>query len=103
MFIILILSYFKFLIIFGEKQCNTDSMKKELYRSRTNKKIAGICGGVGEMLGFSPSLLRLILIFITFMTGIFPGVFAYVIAWVVLPEEPYAQNDTPVDPNNVTE
>ena len=59
---------------------------KRLYRSYTDKKIAGICGGLGEYLGIDPTVVRLGAAILCIGTGIFPGVIAYVIAWVIVPE-----------------
>jgi phage shock protein C len=61
---------------------------KRLYRSYTDKKIAGICGGLGEYLGIDPTVVRLGSAILCIATGFFPGVIAYVIAWIVVPEAP---------------
>jgi phage shock protein C len=61
---------------------------KRLYRSSTDKKIAGVCGGLGEYLAVDPTVLRLIVAIVCIATGIFPGVIGYIIAWVVIPEAP---------------
>jgi phage shock protein C len=61
---------------------------KRLYRSSTDKKIAGVCGGLGEYLAVDPTVLRLIVAIVCIATGIFPGVIGYIIAWVVIPETP---------------
>jgi phage shock protein PspC (stress-responsive transcriptional regulator) len=61
---------------------------KRLYRSTTDKKIAGVCGGLGEYLAVDPTVLRLIVAIVCIATGIFPGVIGYIIAWVVVPEAP---------------
>ncbi|MDP2884722.1 MAG: PspC domain-containing protein [Ignavibacteria bacterium] len=61
---------------------------KRLYRSSTDKKIAGVCGGLGEYLAVDPTVLRLIVAIVCIATGIFPGVIGYIIAWVVVPEAP---------------
>lgn len=58
---------------------------KRLYRSRSDQKIAGICGGLGEYLSADPTVIRLVVIFLTFATGILPMVFAYLVAWVIVP------------------
>ena len=59
---------------------------KKLRRSRTNKKIAGVCGGLGDYLGLDPTLIRLLWLILVFFAG--TGVLAYFIAWIVMPEEP---------------
>lgn len=58
---------------------------KKLYRSIHNKKIAGICGGFGEILDVDPTIIRLILIVLTLMTGVFPFVIGYLLAWWLVP------------------
>ena len=61
---------------------------KRLYRSTTDKKIAGVCGGLGEYLAVDPTVLRLLAAIITIATGIFPGIIGYIIAWAIVPEAP---------------
>ena len=58
---------------------------RRLYRSDTNKKIAGICGGIGDMLDTDPTIVRLIVLLAGLVTGIFPFVIAYLIAWWIVP------------------
>ena len=61
---------------------------KRLYRSTTDKKIAGVCGGLGEYLAVDPTVLRLMVAIVTIATGIFPGTIGYIIAWAIVPEAP---------------
>lgn len=61
---------------------------KRLYRSRKDRKIAGICGGLGEYLELDPTLVRLILVFLAFLTGILPAILAYLISWAIIPLKP---------------
>jgi phage shock protein C len=61
---------------------------KRLNRSYLNKKIAGVCGGLGEYLGIDPTVVRLGAAILCIATGIFPGILAYVIAWIIVPEAP---------------
>ncbi len=58
---------------------------KRLYRSVTNKKIAGICGGIGEMLDADPTFVRLLTIVLAMITGILPLCITYIIAWWIVP------------------
>ncbi len=60
---------------------------KKLYRSKKDRKIAGVCGGLAEYFGVDATLIRLGWILLTFMTGIAPFVIAYIIAVVIIPEE----------------
>lgn len=61
--------------------------QKRLYRSRTNKVFAGICGGLGEYLDIDPVALRLVWVIATVFTGIVPGILAYFIAIFIVPEQ----------------
>lgn len=59
---------------------------KRLYRSRKNKVLAGICGGLGEYYNVDPVLIRIITVFITLFLG-FPLI-VYLVAIFVIPQEP---------------
>jgi len=61
---------------------------RRLYLSKTDKKIAGICGGIGETYGIDPTLIRLGLVFLCFVTAIIPVMLTYIIAWIIIPEKP---------------
>ena len=57
-----------------------------LARSRTNKVLAGVLGGIAEKTGLSASLLRIIFVILLIVTGFFPMGLAYIIAAMVLPK-----------------
>ena len=59
-----------------------------LYRSRDNKMIAGVCGGIAEWLGWTPTAVRVAYVIISILSVGFPGTIAYVILWIVMPQEP---------------
>jgi phage shock protein C len=61
-------------------------MVKKLYRSKENRKIAGVCGGIAEYFGVAPIIVRLITLVLVLSAG--GGLIAYIIAWIVVPEEP---------------
>ena len=61
---------------------------RQLIRSRSDRKIAGVCAGCGQYLDLDISLVRILWVFVTLMAGVFPGVVAYVLAWIIVPEEP---------------
>lgn len=61
---------------------------KRLVRSVTDKKIAGVCGGLAEYFAVDPTLFRIAVAFVTLATGIVPGVVAYIVAWILMPEGP---------------
>jgi phage shock protein C len=60
-------------------------MAKRLQRSRTERMIAGVCGGVAEYFEVDPTLVRLIWVAITVMAG--AGILLYLIMWVIMPLE----------------
>ena len=64
---------------------------KKLYLSKNDKKMAGICGGLGEMLDFDSTIIRLAFVFIGIASGIFPLVIAYIVGWLIIPENPGEQ------------
>jgi phage shock protein C len=59
-----------------------------LYRSRRNRMIAGVCGGIAEWLGWSPSWVRLLYVLVSILSIAFPGIIVYIILWVVMPKSP---------------
>jgi phage shock protein C len=61
---------------------------KHIYRSKKQKKIFGICGGFGETYDIDPNLVRLVAVFLCFVTGILPLVLTYLVAREIVPEEP---------------
>ncbi len=63
-------------------------MIKRLYRSKENKILAGILGGVGEYFDTDPVLVRLIYLIILIATGVVPGILIYILAIFVVPERP---------------
>jgi phage shock protein PspC (stress-responsive transcriptional regulator) len=58
---------------------------KRLYKSRDNRIICGVCGGIGEYFNVDPTIIRLLLVLIA-LTG--SGVLAYLVAAIIIPEEP---------------
>ncbi len=58
---------------------------KRLYRSRSNRVLGGVCGGIGEYFGIDPTLIRLAWVLFTFVGG--SGILAYIICWIIIPEE----------------
>jgi phage shock protein C len=61
---------------------------RRLYLSQKDKKIAGICGGIGETYDIDPTLIRLCLVFLRFVTAIIPVTLTYIIAWIIIPGNP---------------
>jgi phage shock protein PspC (stress-responsive transcriptional regulator) len=63
---------------------NTDTIK--LRRSRDDRMVAGVCGGIARMFGMDAALVRILLVAATLL-GFGAGAVLYVIAWMVVPEE----------------
>lgn len=63
-------------------------MQKRLYKSRENRVIAGVIGGIGEYLGVDPVVLRVLWVAIVVFTVGIPGIIVYLIAALVIPEKP---------------
>lgn len=61
---------------------------RRLYRSRDDRWIAGVCGGIAEYSRIDPTVVRLALVAVSMFTALLPGILAYLAAWVVMPEEP---------------
>lgn len=59
---------------------------KRLYRSRTDRQLAGVCGGLGAYLGIDSTLIRIAFVAVTLFGG--PGLLLYLILALVVPDEP---------------
>jgi phage shock protein C len=65
-----------------------DTMEpKKLYRSSSNRMIAGVCGGLAEYFGVDPTLIRVIA-FLMLLPGGLPGFVPYVVLWLIMPTRP---------------
>lgn len=61
-------------------------MERRLYKSRANRMLAGVCGGIAEYLGIDPTLVRLGWVLFCALGG--SGVIAYAIAAIIIPNRP---------------
>ncbi len=61
---------------------------KKLYLSDSDKKIAGVCGGISETYGIDSTLIRLAWVFIGLATAIIPALVTYIVAWIIIPQKP---------------
>lgn len=68
-----------------DMKMKTDKNIKRLYRSKTNRVIAGVCGGIGEYFNIDPTIVRLLWIMFVFLGG--SGILAYIIAWIIIPDK----------------
>lgn len=64
-----------------------------LYRSSTDKVLAGVCGGLGDYFNIDPTIIRIIYVLLTVFSAAFPGVVAYIIMALIIPQEPPTFND----------
>jgi phage shock protein C len=71
-----------------------------LTRSRDDRMIAGVAGGIGHHLGVDPVLVRLVFVLLAFAGG--GGVLAYLIAWIVVPEAPEEGSPSPAAAGSAT-
>jgi phage shock protein C len=61
---------------------------KRLFRSRKDRILGGVCGGLGTYFNLDPVLMRVIWVVLFFFAGV--GILAYILAWIIVPEEPLA-------------
>lgn len=61
---------------------------KKLYRSKTEKMISGVCGGIAVYFNIDPTLVRLAFALVSIFSAAVPGVLIYIICAIVIPEEP---------------
>ncbi|MCX6089634.1 MAG: PspC domain-containing protein [Candidatus Atribacteria bacterium] len=66
-------------------------MDKRLYRSRTDRMLGGVCSGIAKYFEVDPTIIRLLTVALLFAGG--AGIVAYIVAWVIVPEEPREQEE----------
>ena len=59
-----------------------------LRRSRRQRMIAGVCGGLADWLGWDVTLVRVLYVVVSVLSAAFPGILVYVILWLVMPNAP---------------
>lgn len=62
--------------------------RNPLRRSRNQKMIAGVCGGLAEWLDWDPTLVRILYVVVSVFSAAFPGLLMYLILWFIMPGEP---------------
>jgi len=60
---------------------------KAIQRSLTQRMAGGVCGGIAEQWDFDPNVVRVVAVFLTILTGLWPGIVAYGAAWYLMPEK----------------
>lgn len=58
-----------------------------LRRSREHRFIGGVCGGLADWLGWDVTLVRVLYIIVSIFSAAFPGILAYIILWIIMPEK----------------
>ena len=68
---------------------------KRLYRSKTERVLGGVCGGIGVHLDVDPIIIRIVWVILTCLSlGI--GIVAYIVCWILIPEEQSVPTVAPV-------
>ncbi len=57
-----------------------------LYRSKKDRVLGGVCGGIAEWLGWSSTVVRVLYVLISILSAAFPGTLVYIILWIIAPE-----------------
>ena len=70
------------------KRVGAVTSRKRLMRPRGNRKIAGVCAGLAEYFDLDVTLVRVLWLVITVFSALIFGTLAYIVAWIVMPEEP---------------
>ena len=72
----------------AKQSTNSKPVVKQMFRSRDNRIIAGVCAGIAEYAELDPTLVRLLWAALTIITMGFPGIIIYLVAWIIMPEKP---------------
>ena len=78
----------------GKERASTQTTEaphepRSLRRIREGKKIAGVCGGVARYLDLDVTLVRIVWILVTIFPPV-PGLIAYIVCWIAMPQDPPA-------------
>jgi phage shock protein C len=60
--------------------------RDKLHRSSSNRIIAGVCGGIAQWLGWSPTTVRVLYVIVSILSVAFPGILVYLILWIAMPQ-----------------
>ena len=66
-----------------------------LYRSRSERMLGGVCGGLAKSLGWSATRVRVLYVLVSILSVAFPGILVYLVLWLLVPEEPYLATTRP--------
>jgi phage shock protein PspC (stress-responsive transcriptional regulator) len=62
-------------------------MARKFARSRNERMIAGVCGGIAEYFGWAPWLVRFIYVLVSILSAAFPGILIYLLLWLLVPKQ----------------
>ncbi len=62
----------------------------KFYRSRDERMLGGVLGGLAKALGWSPTRTRVAYVLLSVLSAAFPGLAVYLVLWILIPNEPYA-------------
>ena len=60
--------------------------QRRLTRSRSDRKLAGVCGGIAAYFGWDPTLVRVVYVVVSVVSVAFPGIIVYLLLWLIMPE-----------------
>ena len=63
-----------------------NTLATRLTRSRSNRMIAGVMGGIARYFGWDANLLRIVFVVVSILSAAFPGILVYLILWLLMPE-----------------
>lgn len=61
---------------------------KRLYRSKKDRMLCGVCGGIAEYFNVDPTLIRILWVILSLPGVVFPGILVYIICCIIIPENP---------------
>ncbi len=64
-----------------------NALSRPLRRSKSDRIVAGVCGGLAKWLDWDPTVVRVAYVAASLISAAFPGILAYVVLWFVMPEE----------------
>jgi phage shock protein PspC (stress-responsive transcriptional regulator) len=57
-----------------------------LERSRRDRVLGGVCGGIAVCVGWDPSVVRILYVLVSIFSAAFPGIICYILLWIIMPE-----------------
>jgi phage shock protein C len=69
------------------REASVPNLQAPLRRSRSDRMIAGVVGGLAKYFGLDPTLARVLYVVASIVSAAFPGLLVYIVLWVIVPEE----------------